>query len=293
MWQSWSGLHACIAALKICGASCLIQFLSELLEMKLFLKILGGLLLVVVALVAFLLLSLRPTIPDDQFELQAPASVGGSSVLVFGATGKLGYEIASQLVTRGDRVTAFVRESSDRSKLEGFSVEFIVGDAMDIATVNAAFAAGNYDAAITSVGAMSATPPPDYQGNANIFDAAVAAGVQRMIFVSTVGAGDSLDAAPLPSRMALSKVIPLKTQAEEHLRASGLDFTIIRPGGLPFGAGTGGGILSEDRSTMGFIVRSDLARLIIGVLDDPRTIGKTLAAIDPSLKSPFDAGAAE
>jgi uncharacterized protein YbjT (DUF2867 family) len=91
--------------------------------------------------------------------------------------------------------------------------------------------------------------------------------------------------------MALSKVIPLKTQAEDHLKASGLDYTIIRPGGLPPGIGTGGGILSEDPTTMGFIVRSDLARLILGVLDDPRTIGKTLAAVDPALESPWDGGA--
>jgi nucleoside-diphosphate-sugar epimerase len=262
-------------------------------RMKLFLKILGGIVLLVVALVAFLLLSLRPTIPADRFELQPAARVGGLNVLVFGATGKLGYELVAQLAERGDTVTAFVRESSDRSKLEPYGVRFVVGDALDAASVQAAFAAGPYDAAITSVGAIRANPPPDYQGNANIFDAAVAAGVKRVIFVSTVGAGDSLDAAPLPSRMALSKVIPLKTAAEDHLKASGLDYTIVRPGGLPFGAGTGGGILSEDRTTMGFIVRSDLARLLIGVLDDPRTIGRTFAAVDPALKSPFDAGASE
>jgi len=259
--------------------------------MKLFLKILGGIVLLLVAVVAFFVISLRPTIPEDRFELEPAASVGGLNVLVFGATGKLGYEVASDLTSRGDKVTAFVRASSDRSQLEPLGVEFAVGDAMDIDSVNAAFASGDFDAVITSVGAIRANPPPDYQGNANIFDAAAAAGVKRVIFISTIGAGDSLKAAPLPSRMALSKVIPLKTQAEDHLKASGLDYTIIRPGGLPPGIGTGGGILSEDPTTMGFIVRSDLARLILGVLDDPRTIGKTLAAVDPALESPWDGGA--
>lgn len=258
--------------------------------MKLFLKILGGIALLLAAAVAFFVLSLRPTIPEDRFELQVPAQVGGLNVLVFGATGKLGIEVVSELVSRGDKVTAFVRESSDRSQLEPFGVDFAVGDAMDIDSVKAAFESGEFDAVITSVGAIRANPPPDYQGNANIFDAAVAAGVKRVIFVSTVGAGDSLTAAPLPSRMMLSKVIPLKTQAEDHLKASGLEYTIIRPGGLPPGAGTGGGILSEDRTTMGFITRPDLARLIVGVLDDPRTIGKTFAAVDPALESPWDDG---
>ena len=38
---------------------------------------------------------------------------------------------------------------------------------------------------------------------------------------------------------------------------------------------------------MGFIKRPDLARLVVGVLDDDRTIGKTLAVIDPGLERPW------
>lgn len=260
--------------------------------MKLFLKIIAGIGVILVLLAAFFVFSLRPNVPEDQFDLIPPTSVGGLNVLVFGATGKLGYETARLLTRRGDKVTAFVRPSSDRSQLDGLGVDYAVGDAMNVDSVRAAFAASEFDAVITSIGGMRANPPPDYQGNANIFDAAADAGVKRVIFISTVGAGDSYDAAPLPSRLALAKVIPLKTQAEDHLIASGLDYTIIRPGGLPYGAGTGGGILSEDRATMGFINRPDLARLIVGVLDDSRTIGKTFAAIDPVLKSPWDSGPA-
>jgi uncharacterized protein YbjT (DUF2867 family) len=115
-------------------------------------------------------------------------------------------------------------------------------------------------------------------------------GISRVILISSIGAGDSYASAPLISRLALSKLLPLKTQAEEHLRASGLDYTIIRPGGLPPGAGTGGGLLSEDVTTMGFINRQDLAPLVIGALDDDRTIGKTLAAMDPARSAPWDDG---
>ena len=99
------------------------------------------------------------------------------------------------------------------------------------------------------------------------------------------------DAAPLISRLALSKVLPQKTAAEEHLRATVPGYTIIRPGGLPPGVvPTGRGILSEDVSTMGFIKRPDLARLVVGVLYDDRTIGKTLAAVDPGLGRPWEGG---
>jgi uncharacterized protein YbjT (DUF2867 family) len=262
--------------------------------MKKLLKILGALagvlVLLVIALAAFVMLTLKPNLPGSEFAVQPVPTDGGRNVLVFGATGKLGTEIVQDLREHGDQVTAFVRSSSDRSQLEPLGVNFAVGDVMDPATVQAAFAAGSFDAAIAAIAGL-AVPGLDGEGNINVADAAAAAGVQRIILISTVGAGDSRDAAPLISRLALSKVLPQKTAAEEHFRASGLDYTIIRPGGLPPGVvPTGRGILSDDPATMGFIKRPDLARLVVGVLYDDRTIGKTLAAVDPGLQRPWAGG---
>ena len=257
--------------------------------MKLVLKILGGVALLLVAVVIWAVVSLRPNIPSEQFNLLPATSVGGLNVMVFGASGSLGLEITKVLTARGDKVTAFVRPTSDRSQLEPLGVDFAVGDAMDPQSVLAGLQQSEYDAVITTIGGFG-DPPPDYIGNANVFDAAKAAGIARVILISSIGAGDSYESAPLISRLALAKLLPLKTQAEEHLRASGLDYTIIRPGGLPPGSGTGGGILSEDVTTMGFINRQDLAPLVVGVLDDDRTIGKTLAAMDPARSAPWDDG---
>ena len=258
--------------------------------MKLIMKILGGVVVLIAALVVFAVLTLKSNIPGDEFVLQPAESVGGLNVMIFGATGKLGTEITEDLTARGDKVTAFVRSSSDRSALEPLGVEFVVGDALELDTVVAALEQGEYDAVITTIASMSANPSPDYLGNANVADAAAATGVQRAILISTIGAGDSADAAPLLSKLALRKVLPLKTQAEDHWRASGLDYTIIRPGGLPPSPGTGRGLLTENAATMGFIARADLARLIVGVLDDDRTIGKTLTAVDPARTAPWDDG---
>jgi nucleoside-diphosphate-sugar epimerase len=264
--------------------------LFEEICLKILLKLLGIIVGLVLLLVAFVLLTLRPNLPEETFILQPAAMIGDKHVLVFGATGKLGIEIVADLTARGDKVTAFVRETSDRSALEPLGVGFVVGDAIDSDSVLAAFKADEYDAVVTAIAGMRATTMPDYVGNANVFDAAQATGVNRVIMISTVGAGDSYDAAPLISRFALSSVIPLKTQAEDHLKAAGLHYTIVRPGGLPPRGGTGYGILSEDSTTMGFIARADLARLVVGILDDDRTIGKTLAAVDPTLERPWDRG---
>jgi uncharacterized protein YbjT (DUF2867 family) len=260
--------------------------------MKTVLKIFGGLIgivvLLIVALAIFVMATLKPNIPEESFLLMPREVVGDRHVLVFGATGKLGTEIIQDLVQRGDKVTAFVRSSSNRSQLEPLGVDFVVGDVMSYDTVLAAFEAGEYDAAIASIAGMSADNL-DYQGNVNVFDAAMASGVDRVIMISTVGAGNSADAAPMLSKLALSKILPQKTAAEDHLRESGLDFTILRPGGLPPGiVPTERGIVSEDPSTMGFIKRPDLARLVVAVLDDDRTVGLTLAVVDPGLSRPWD-----
>ncbi len=245
--------------------------------------------LFVLAVIALLvLLSLRTTqYPVFEMTADAPPQ-GGRHVLLFGGTRNTGLEVAKILVGRGDRVTAFVRPSSDRSGLAPLGVEFAVGDALEADTVRAAFEGGDYTAVITTIGCFSCDPRPDYLGNANIFDAAAEAGVSRLLLVTSIGSGDSFKAAPWLARVFLREILPLKTQAEEHLTASGLDYTIIRPGALKSEPPTGGGYLSESRETEGIINRGDLAALIVEALDDHSTQGKTLAAVDANLNYPWN-----
>ena len=163
----------------------------------------------------------------------------------------------------------------------------VEADAMDPESLTRAFASDDFRAVISTVGCLSCEPPPDGIGNMNIVDAAKAAGVPRMILITSIGVGDSRDAANLLSRLFLRKTLPLKGQAEERLRASGLGYTIIRPGGLRPVPATGRGYLSEDRSAFGFISRGDLARLIVAALDDQGTVNKTFAAADPEVMTPW------
>lgn len=249
--------------------------------MKTFLKIIGGLVVILLLVIASAWMSMTPNIPDEYWSFETDVSGEPRSFLIFGGTRHTGLEVAKILTARGDKVTVFVRETSDRSQVEPLGVDFVVGDALEADTVTAAFASGEFDAVLTTIGSLSAETPPDYLGNKNIYDAAKAAGVNRVIMVSTIGAGDSYDAMPWLSEIMLAEVAKLKTQAEDHMKDIGLDYTIIRPGGMPYDGGTGGGIMSEDPSAFGFIARPDVARLIVGSFDDSRTIGKTFSALDP------------
>lgn len=263
--------------------------------MKIF-KAIAALIVGVIALAALALFGIFLTSNNQDvvaFEFAAPAPKDPAAppddgILIFGASRNTGLDVAELLAARGDKVTAVVRASSNVEELKKLGITLVTGDAMDMDSVRAAMAGKNFRAVLTTIACFSCDPKPDYLGNKNIFDAAKEAGLKRVILVTTIGAGDSYDSAPLPARRFLKDILPLKTQAEDHLKSLGLDYTIIRPGGLKTAAPTGRALLSEDIKTSGIITRADLAQLIVASIDDPRTIGKTLAAIDRDFKFPFD-----
>ena len=211
----------------------------------------------------------------------------GRQIDAVGATRNTGLLTTELLLKRGDSVTALVRPSSDRSALKALGAQMAEGDALDIDSLRAALADGDYDAVISTFGCFRCEPPPDAIGNINLIKAAQEAGVTRFVLVTTIGAGDSFESSPAFSRRVLGGILPLKTEAEEALEASGLEWTIVRPGGLRTGIRLGDGVLSEDRKTFGYIFREDLAELIVAVLDDDRTVGRTFAAVNPNRSFPW------
>jgi uncharacterized protein YbjT (DUF2867 family) len=216
-------------------------------------------------------------------------------ILLFGASQRTGLEVARILVARGDQVTAFVRPTSDRTELEKLAVNFVVGDVTSAADVNNAVSSGDYRAVISTVGgARGDDPRPDFIGVCNIVDAALSSGIQRMLMVTVIGAGDSRAAISDNAWKFLGPVIELKTQAEEYLMKSGLDATILRPGGMASEAATGTAIKTGDHSVMGIIQRADLAALVVECLDDDSTAGKIFHAVDPEIKErpPLERGEA-
>lgn len=211
----------------------------------------------------------------------------GGPVLVFGGNRGTGLEIVRGLKARGEQVTVAVRPTSDTAALRDLGIATVVADAFDPAQVQAAFAAQRYAAVVSTLGGGPGDKArrPDLEGNRNAIDAAKAAGVRRFVLISVIGTGDSFETAPAPSRRFLKTVMTLKGQAEDHLRASGLDYTIIRPGGLGDVKATGTAVLAEDPQAFSYIARADLADLAVQALGDPTTVGKTYNAYDPGRRT--------
>jgi uncharacterized protein YbjT (DUF2867 family) len=225
----------------------------------------------------------------------APAATmaGTGPVLVIGGNRDTGLEIVRLLRARGDAVSVFMRAGSDASAAEALGARILRGDALQPADLAAALATDRYRAVISTLG-RSLTPGPraDDTGNRHAIDAARTAGVRRFVLVTVIGAGDSRDAAYFLARRALGQVMADKTVAEDYLRASGLDYTIVRPGGLLNGPDSGRAYLTPDVGAFSWIRRADLARLVVQALDEPRATGRVYHAFDPGLTRfwnvPFD-----
>jgi nucleoside-diphosphate-sugar epimerase len=207
-----------------------------------------------------------------------------NEILLFGGSQRTGLEVAKILDSRGDKVRAFVRPSSDRTGLEKLGVEFVVGDVLDADAVNAAFAAAKVAAVICTIGGSRSEPRPDVVGTQNIVAAALRHGVPRVLLVTAIGAGDSRAVLSDHAWKFLGPVMELKTEAEACLTASGLDWTILRPGGMASEPATGTAIKTEDHTMMGMIQRADLAVLVVECLDDAQTTGRIYHTIDPAAK---------
>ncbi len=207
------------------------------------------------------------------------------AVLVFGGTRGTGLEVSRILRKQDEAVTALVRDGSDASELEAIGVTVVRGNALDRAAVDTAFATGKFRAVINTLGGKRGElPRPDILGTQEITGGAKRAEVNRIIMVTAIGAGDSQSAVAPKVLEVLGEVLEMKTQAEKILQESGLNYTILRPGGMTNDPASGTAIKTEDHNCMGVINRADLATLVVECINDDTTIGKIFHTIDPGIK---------
>jgi nucleoside-diphosphate-sugar epimerase len=237
--------------------------------------------ILLIALTAALVVcGIRPQAADPR-----PAQGG---VLVFGGAGNLGADIVKALVSTGSKVTVFVKPSTDRARLAGLPVAFAEGDARVDADVRRAFAAAKFAVAINALARRDGETGFWDGTQVSITAAAKATGVKQVIFLSSVGVGDSAATyAPAAYERAKTGLIE-RGKAEDDLKASGLSYAIIRTGAvLRVGTPpTGTARLTEDQNILGPVTRPDVAKLVVDCMRGTSCRNKTLHATDDSLKIP-------
>ena len=146
-------------------------------------------------------------------------------ILVTGASGYLGSHITRRLAEAGQAVRALVRSrawAEAEGRLAGLNVEWVEGDVTRPETLRDAVQGAEaviHTAAIAIEKGGRRYEDINYQGTVNVVDAAKAADVKRFIYISQLGADSKL-----PYRFLASK-----GKAQEHVAASGLAWTALRP----------------------------------------------------------------
>ncbi len=216
-------------------------------------------------------------------------------ILVAGATGVLGSEVVRSLTARGEQVRAMVRTTSAPEKVERLRMlgaEIVTADVKEPRTLLAACA--GVSGVISTITTIVTSQPGDSfeatdgEGTKSLIDAAEASGVSKFVFVS-------FDTSKTPDNPLSSA----KTAAEDHLKASGLDYTILHGslfceswlGPMLFAdpvAGTAK-VYGKGTDKIRYVAVADVAEFAVQSLTAPLARNATIDVVGPEEISQRDA----
>jgi nucleoside-diphosphate-sugar epimerase len=194
-------------------------------------------------------------------------------VAIAGGHGKIALLLGGILVERGNAVWGLIRDPAQEDDLHAVGVEPVLCDLERDGDVHAAVRGA--DAVVFAAGAGPGSGAErkrtmDLGGAVKLIGAARAEGIGRYVMVSAMGAADP----PAEGGEVFGEYLRAKAEADRALAASGLDFTIVRPGGLTDEPATGLVRVGE-RLERGQVPRADVAAVLAAVLAAPGAIGKS------------------
>ena len=198
-------------------------------------------------------------------------------VLVAGGHGKIARHLLRLLAEHGHHGRGLIRNPDHAADLEADGAVPVL---CDLEHDDPRPHLGTADAIVFAAGAGPGSGPErkrtvDYGGAVKLIEAAEELGVRRYLMVSSMGAGD-----PASASEAMRPYQQAKHDADEALSASGLDWTIVRPGGLTDEPGSGRVALAERLGRFGQVPRQDVALVLLACLEAPNTVGKTFEVLE-------------
>jgi putative NADH-flavin reductase len=191
---------------------------------------------------------------------------------LLGATGPTGQQILGQALKAGHRITALVRDPARLPQRDHPDVTVVTGDATSTDDLTRALAGS--DVVLSALG-----PGKDFKstlaGRATraLIPAARATGVDRVVMLSALGAGDTMRYTGVVPKtvinLMMSKLFADKAEADALLRSSGLDWTLVYPAILTNGSLTGTYTAREAprRKVSSRVSRADVADFMLKQAD--------------------------
>lgn len=191
-------------------------------------------------------------------------------VLVIGANGQVGHQLVEKLKDKGHQPVAMVRKEEQVEKFKEKGIDTVLGDLQK----DFSHAFEGVDSVVFAAGSGGDTGADmtvliDQEGAIESVDNAEKAGVKHFVMLSSMGADAPKEAEQM------QHYLYAKHRADEHLKASALDFTILRPGMLTNDSGTGKVRLFEGGTEIAEIPREDVANVLAHIVDTNKPEGKT------------------
>jgi uncharacterized protein YbjT (DUF2867 family) len=204
-------------------------------------------------------------------------------VVIAGGHGKIALLLERLLSQRGDSVAGLIRNPDHTADLADAGAEAIVVDLEKTSADDLAGHLTGTDAVVFAAGAGAGSGAErkktlDRDGAILLADAAEAAGVRRYVMVSSMAA-DANAPDDVADDAVMVEYLRAKGAADDDIRRRDtLDWTIVRPGLLTDDDGTGQVRIAE-KTGRDSIPRADVAAVLLAVLDDPQTAGRTFEVV--------------
>lgn len=200
-------------------------------------------------------------------------------IALIGGHGKVALHLIPLLNAAGHHVDAVIRNPQHRADVEQAGADAVVADVESMDTGALTDLLRGHDLVIWSAGAGGGDPQRTYAVDRDAavrsIDAASHAGVDRYLMVSYFGAGK---AHGVPSDNAFFVYAEAKAAADEHLRHSGLDWTILAPSGLTNEQATGHIEINSPEAPVAptSVPRADVAAVIAAVVESADVAGSMI-----------------
>ena len=195
-------------------------------------------------------------------------------VLVIGANGNTATRLVRRLAAGRHDPVAMIRNPDQRPKFDEMGVPTVLADL----EYPIDHAVRGCDAVIFAAGSGGQTGKDktvlvDHLGAIRSMVTAQVHGARRYIMLSSIG-------AEVNSTSRIAHYHKAKAHADNFLRESGLDYTVVCPGGLRDDPGTSSVSVSLELGGRGTTLRENLAEALALCLDLDSTIGKTFPLLD-------------
>lgn len=199
-----------------------------------------------------------------------------ADIIIIGGHGKIALLAAPQLIAAGHTVRSVIRNPDHAADVAATGADAILLDIEQTGTEAIAEALQGADAVVWSAGAGGGDPARtaavDHEAAVRSMDAAAAIGVKRYVMVSYFGAATDHG---VPADNPFFAYAQAKAAADDYLRSTDLEWTILGPSTLTDDAPTG--LISTTDAEGASVSRADVAAVITAALDELHTVRRTIA----------------